>query len=200
MTCTANIHGTREAYKRHGCSCQLALRAVARYENERRLDAIQGRPRTLPNIGTLRRVQALRALGWSSRDLARRIGVHERNMSRWVHRTTISRRLHDAVCRVYDELADTTGPDTRARRHAERQGWLVPLWWDDDTIDDPTFDPLVEYADPLPPCREDRRANERAEVQRLTELGWTANQIAEHLGGSTRRIVRLRSEAMQAAS
>lgn len=142
--CTAARHGTAAAYRR-GCRCDLARRAIARYENERRLDAMHDRSRTLPNVGAVRRLHALRALGYSARDLASRIGVDERNIARWPHRTWISRAHHDAVCRVYTELAATPGPDERARRHAARRGWQPPLWWDDDALDIPGAVDDIQY-------------------------------------------------------
>jgi transcriptional regulator with XRE-family HTH domain len=191
--CTADRHGTLNAYRRACCRCPQARLLAARYENERTLDILRGQSRTLPNIGALRRVHALRALGWPTRELAERIGVHDRSISRWQHRSWISRELHDAICRVYDELADHPGPDERARRHAARQGWLQPLWWDADTIDDPDFDPLVAYKD-VESSSVAHRATETETVADLSAKGWSARRIAEHLGCSQRQVVRLRAE------
>jgi hypothetical protein len=53
-----------------------------------------------------------------------------------VHRGTAGQ-----VARVYDELAMTPGPSTRARDAAARRGWVPPLAWDDDEIDDPQARP-----------------------------------------------------------
>lgn len=104
--------------------------------------------------GTRRRLQALVALGWSQSKLGRRLGILPTNMTPLV---TGQRRFvvatADAVRDLYDELSMQLPPQddhrdriaaSRARNLARRNGWLPPLAWDDDLIDDPAHTPLLE--------------------------------------------------------
>lgn len=100
--------------------------------------------------GTVRRVQALVALGHTLSSVAREIGWTLPNLSRLVYTGSIPYaarvevRTAQAVFRVYDRLS-MVRPDGllagRARAHAAARGWLPPLAWDDDTIDDPCAAP-----------------------------------------------------------
>lgn len=120
--------------------CDECAQAEWRYRKRRKLDALRGRPRSVLAIGTLRRVQALNALGYASTQIAeeaglsiatlRSIGYHD---AQTIHRTTA-----DAVARAYERLCMTRpegGYAHRSRNMARRKGWLPPLAWDD--IDDP---------------------------------------------------------------
>lgn len=144
MTCTATRHGDRKAYDQVGCRCPQALADRAHYERLRGYDAQLGRPRRVDATGTRRRIQALCAAGWPMDEIGARIGVAGRDAvflltrRRWAYRSTAAR-----VAAVYEQLADTPGPSKRSSTLARSRGWLPPLWWDDDTIDDPTFLPPV---------------------------------------------------------
>lgn len=98
--------------------------------------------------GARRRLRALVAHGWSITLLADRMGMTASNFSRVVksddamHATTV-RKARD----LYDEIWDVSPPAhdarartnaLRARRMAERNGWLPALAWDDSEIDDPS--------------------------------------------------------------
>lgn len=82
----------------------------------------------VPRTGTVRRIQALMAIGYSHSDLASR-GVDSRNLlnqqGRWVTRTT-----HDHVAARYRELSRRPGPTPRAAREAAKRGYLGPAAWD----------------------------------------------------------------------
>lgn len=186
-------HGDARRY-RDGCRCPDCTWAISRYQKDRIADRTAGRPRTLSNVGALRRVQALRALGWPARVIADRIGVHERNLCRWPHRRWISRRLYERICAVYDELSMTTGPDVRARRHAERQGWPPPLAWDDETIDDPD-------ARPFGTSRSGRtHVGLREDELFLRTVGCSEHEIARRLGVSVAALERKRLRGQAVAS
>jgi hypothetical protein len=83
----------------------------------------------VPAIGVRRRIDALGALGWSYADIG---VVYTTARGRSVHAHT---RAH--VLAVYDRLSMTVGPSARARLLAHQKGFLPPLAWDDETIDDP---------------------------------------------------------------
>lgn len=87
----------------------------------------------VPVLGTRRRIRALMRMGWSPRDIAERLGEHERwvynrlNQSgQWCRKST-----HDRVAAVYRELSHKRGPSERTRRYAEKHGYEGPLAWDD---------------------------------------------------------------------
>lgn len=100
--------------------------------------------------GTRRRLQALVCMGWSQYELAGRLGYSAGNFGKVVHATRVTAATADAVAGLYDQLWDTPPPQTdtrgraavgRAKHRAQERGWLPPLAWDDDTIDDPTAAP-----------------------------------------------------------
>ncbi|MEN3123249.1 hypothetical protein [Janibacter sp. LM] len=108
------------------------------------LDLAPGR--IIDGTGTRRRLQALVAIGWSMGELARRLDIRPSNIGATIHghrevTVATATRARD----LYDELWDTPAPPsgrhgsvpTRARAYADRMGWVPPLAWDDETIDDP---------------------------------------------------------------
>jgi hypothetical protein len=107
--------------------------------------------------GTVRRIQALQAAGWTHAHLAARSGVRTSLVlsqpGRWV-----TAALAAKVAAAYDELAMTGGPSARTRSRAAAKGWPPPLAWDDDTIDDPAAEPAAAG-----PASARRRAAEVAE-------------------------------------
>lgn len=103
----------------------------------------------VPACGTRRRIQALLYLGWTHQEMRRRSGVRTAvtlaGKGEWVTVQT-----HVRIARLYDELWDVQGPSPITRRWARKRGYLPPMAWDDDTIDDPSawgdLGPLQEEA------------------------------------------------------
>jgi hypothetical protein len=103
-------------------------------------------------LGASRRLQSLVALGWSQSQIAQRLGMLPGNITALVHgRGKVTYRRHRAVVELYDELSMVLPPQndkwervaaSRARRYAKANGWLPPLAWDDDRLDDPTYRPV----------------------------------------------------------
>jgi transcriptional regulator with XRE-family HTH domain len=107
-------------------------------------------------VGVRRRLRALVAAGWSQRKLAERLGILPGNFTGTIRRARCTAATVRSVRALYDELALTRPPEdtwrdriaaSRARNYAAARGWQPPLWWDEDWIDDPSFDPL--FADEL---------------------------------------------------
>lgn len=105
---------------------------------------------TVDGTGTRRRLQALVAIGWSQNQLAALVGMQAGNFSRTLVSDRVRASTARAVRRLYAEIHDTPptptnrherGAATRARQAAAAAGWLSPGWWDDDTLDDPTYTP-----------------------------------------------------------
>lgn len=88
----------------------------------------------VPRVGTVRRVQALLAIGWTHQLIGEHSGVNTRvlltQQGRWVARST-----HDKVATAYRALAMRQGPSAVTRRRAARLGYLTPAVWDDIDID-----------------------------------------------------------------
>lgn len=99
------------------------------------------------STGSVRRIRALIAIGWSQAKLADRLGITPQNF--WLAagtRPMILLRTARAVRRLYDELSMQLPPEdtpaargaaSRARAYAAARRWSPPLDWDEDKIDDP---------------------------------------------------------------
>ena len=96
-----------------------------------------------PAHGTIRRIQALMALGHPAPRIAQATGdptatkitiYNALHADQWVTLTT-----RNLIIRAYEALSMTPGTSTWSRNHATKRGWAPPLAWDD--IDDPTERP-----------------------------------------------------------
>lgn len=152
----------------------------------------------IPAAGTRRRIQALAAIGHPLYVVAERAGLEYR------HASTIARgkqartsvRVARAVAAVYDDLWATPGPSARARAYAARRGWVSPLAWDDDVIDDPAAQPLLGEKDPS------RLVTIAEDADELERAGEGSGAIEAKLGVTWDRIQasrRARREAEAAA-
>jgi hypothetical protein len=144
-------HATYAGYSA-GCRDHCCREAARRYEATRNWHHHAGRPYRVPSIGAQRRLQALVAFGWAFSDLANHLGVRDTGLQKLATRPPELIRVTRAnrITQLYDELSMTLPPQrdrwekrraTIARNHAARKGWLPPLAWDDDRIDDPTYRP-----------------------------------------------------------
>lgn len=93
------------------------------------------------SIGSRRRLMALAALGYSWNDLGDRLGQSGNNLGYTVrHRKHVMRETHDKISALYEELSMIPAPVVHGVKvvqlRARRKGWVGPLAWDDDTIDD----------------------------------------------------------------
>ncbi|MFE0794699.1 hypothetical protein [Streptomyces mutabilis] len=95
--------------------------------------------------GTRRRIQALRAIGYSAKAIAKAAGSAEARMQLISSgaQPTVRHWLAEKINTVFVELHDTPAPAscsaTMTRNHAKAQGWAPPAAWDD--IDDPAAVP-----------------------------------------------------------
>lgn len=166
--------------------------------------------------GTRRRLQALAVLGWSNVKLARELGMTPSNFGAFTRRPEVLARHAVDVRGLYDRLstsqpAATSGYDRagieRVKAGARRRGWVGPLAWDDDAIDDPAARPDVgrwrdgeHVVDDVAVHRAMRgdldvrlRVAERAEVvRRLVALGLNDQEIERRTGISSRTALRVR--------
>jgi hypothetical protein len=129
---------THTCYNTHGCRCDECTHAKNTtrrdydWEDRRR----RGRDVWIPATGTMRRLQALAVIGWSTAEIAARMDSHYRPLQRiragervHVHMSTARR-----VAGVFEELCMHVRHDRAAkiaRNRAAAKGWLPPLAWDD---------------------------------------------------------------------
>ncbi|WP_143588470.1 hypothetical protein [Tersicoccus sp. Bi-70] len=104
--------------------------------------------------GTTRRLQSLACLGYSTEVLAARLGLAQRSKfgDLVFGRRGVTAGTERKVRVLYNELWCTPAPSenrwqeaavTRTRNAAAARGWLPPMAWDDDAIDDPEASPSV---------------------------------------------------------
>jgi transcriptional regulator with XRE-family HTH domain len=202
-------HGTRGAYLRDRCGCAECRAAHAAHQRAHRrrrgVHVWYGTSAWADATGTRRRLQALSAAGWSTSQLAERLGVTKSAIAQ-LRSTGQSRVLASTatdVAALYDACWWRTPPglyQARCERYAERRGWIGPWRWDGLDIDDPTAAPPPDVIDQLDPVALAQlldgrrvvlnRAERRAAVAELHRRGLTAAAIAERVGLSTRTIER----------
>jgi len=157
--------------------------------------------------GTWRRLQALVAIGWPQQELAKRLYQSSRGLQ--FRKTRVELRTAEKVKALYAELQDTSGYSARARNDAVRKGWLHPGWWDEETIDDPAYRPLLKDA---APSRHDvdeaavllaargttprplTIAERRELVRRLHGEGLNDQEIERRTGLNSKTALRIRTE------
>jgi hypothetical protein len=140
------MHGTKGSppgrkIRREAAAKLLAIRAVA--------DAIPAAS-VMPSAGTVRRLQALVAIGWPMSWLASRLGMKRSNLWALMRGTQVRAATAAAVRELYGELWGTPPAQGTPREQsvsrqavafAARRGWAPAMAWDDDAIDDPAATP-----------------------------------------------------------
>ena len=110
----------------------------------------------IDNLGSVRRLQALAAIGWSQHRLAQIFGMFPGNFGKVIHGERGGIRLSTAkqIEVFFDENWDKEPSAetrferagiTRAKREAAAKGWVTAAAWDD--IDDPTEEPKGDVVD-----------------------------------------------------
>lgn len=133
--------------------------------------------RGIDSTGTRRRVQALAWMGWPKSEVARRAGTTASTLQTLILPTRrISVALARRVAAVYDELCLTPGPSKISAGKARGLGFVSPMAWDDDTIDDPTSRPDLG----------EKTSRPQALAENADELivgqGYTPEHAADRLG------------------
>lgn len=137
--------------------------------------------------GTGRRLQALVALGWSVGQISAHTGLERQCLDAAIHGQGIVAATREAVREAYDRLWDQAPPESnqreriaasRARKRAAANGWVPPLAWDDESIDNPDAEPDLGES---PIRRGPRQRFHIEDVEFLVDHGMTREQIAHRL-------------------
>lgn len=127
----------------HYPTCQRAVAArLMRVQPQAILDR-PDRDGQVPKIGTVRRIQALLAIGWRHSDITAHMPGVRTGSAAALNQAgdRVSAATHRAVKAAYDDLSMRSGPSKKTRTLASRMGYAPPLAWDDETIDDPQAQP-----------------------------------------------------------
>ena len=153
-------HGTRRRHKHgpdehgnpgKGCGCTECREASNAYDRHRHRMIAYGRWEPHEDAaGTRRRVEALMWNGHSLTGLASALGWSRQVLRHKMRGRRVSPASAAAVRALYDDLWDQPPPQgtpyerravTTARGYARERGWVPPLAWDEDAIDDPAAVP-----------------------------------------------------------
>lgn len=165
--------------------------------------------------GTKRRLQALCAVGWTWVALADELGIFAANVNRITQHAKVTKRFAAEVAEMYDRVWADTPPCSdagraRARNRARKAGWVGPLDWDDETIDNPDARPAVtDYEVAVDAMAVElaldgfkpklNPAERHQAVARLHQLRWSDKKIAAWVGVSDQTVFRDRREIGLAA-
>ena len=190
--CEADRHGDHNAYRR-GCRCPEAREDRRLYY--KRWHEGRNKPGMLPAAGTIRRLQALSAIGWGPAQIAERLGMTTINVQqiRRGRNDTVTRQQHERIEAVYNELQGTAGPSLATRASAERAGWAPPLAWNDSAIDDPAAQPRGVGAAPT------TGRVDLGEVEHLASFGVSRQEIAQRMNVRLESIERAEMRAQARA-
>jgi len=138
----------------------------------------------LDATGTRRRIQALRAIGYSARALAEASTAGECVIERICNgqptvRGVVAAKIQDAYAKLSQTPAPAGRSATRAKSYAAAQGWEPPAAWDDDEIDDPAATPHLGQVLNF----HERAKLRREEIIHLAWCGQEPEQILERLDG-----------------
>lgn len=196
--------GTIAAYWRHRQAGEAAdeLCLKARREYQRKLRAESG-SRLVPAVGTIRRLEALIAIGWTNEALAAEMGLATKaSIAKLLRARKVSRQTVEVVALLFDRL-QCTPAQIKGRSQVERELIPPPLAWDQGALDNPSAKP-AEWRRPAHALnRAEDIARDAAEL--MGSFGESPEGAASRLGitlGSMQTAIRraaLRAERSESA-
>lgn len=141
-------------------------------------------------LGTIRRLRALSADGWSAAELARRLGkhkqfvVHLQNLDTTTEprvRLWVAAYVRDLYTDIAGQQPEENGVPAHyavaTRKRAAAKGWAPSAYWDDEEFDNHNFQPATSDGGVR------QRAAARAEdIGHLARFGIPTHEIASRLG------------------
>ncbi|GAA1768317.1 hypothetical protein [Nonomuraea bangladeshensis] len=103
----------------------------------------------IDSIGARRRLQALAVMGWTVKEVGRRVASRRgdtwTNITRVMNERYVTATLAHEISAVYEDLRTQAPPadvhTRRAKARAERRRWAPPAAWEGVDIDDPDAEP-----------------------------------------------------------
>jgi hypothetical protein len=175
-----------KVHQRRGKFCHRQIAARIRSVKPSDFDEAANRPAA----GTVRRVQALYAIGHGAKAIASVSGLPEQTISLLANGywKTVSGSIAQAIRAAYQQLAWRPGPSPKARTRAAKLGWHSPLDWCD--IDDPAAQPEQSG----PGLVSEVRRTKRAEVEHLLRGGESQAAVRNRTGASHSYIRQIAAE------
>ncbi|MGW0670604.1 hypothetical protein [Streptomyces sp. NPDC002746] len=90
------------------------------------------------DVGLLRRLQGLCALGWTLGHVAQAAGASVKPLNDLLVTGVGSPTARAAVLIAWSQLSHRPGPSSKASERATKKCWATPFAWDEETIDLPT--------------------------------------------------------------
>ncbi|WP_167198019.1 hypothetical protein [Brevibacterium pigmentatum] len=137
------------------------------------------------NLGSVRRLQALAAIGWSQHRLAREFDMFPGNFGKVIHGERGGIRVSTAkqIGEFFNENWSTPpvaatrfeqAGITRAKREAAAKGWVTAAAWDD--IDDPTEVPKADIGNEVTDSRAASTLEKLDRLELLARDGYGDNE------------------------
>lgn len=152
-------------------------------------------PALVPSLGARRRLHSLMALGWPVWQQAGHCKTTANTLESVSRYSRVRASTHRLTVQIYDRLAMQPGPSATTCQRALAAGYVPPLMWDDEDIDDPDGAPVIVTA---PPPETDPYIVD--EVERLTAAKLSASEIAIRLPITARTVERIRSRVRAGAA
>lgn len=157
---------------------------VARAYLNVRLNGITPAHATVDAVGTIRRGQALHAIGYPLYRIADGIPMAGNHLGRILDQQppTVRLTVANGMTALYEQLRWKPGPSRFAVFSARRREWHGPMAWDGN-IDDPSAQPDIDG--PYTPIEKNARDPfRRAEMEHLARAGASLDEIRRRTGAS----------------
>jgi hypothetical protein len=201
-------HGIKTTcYHQGGCRCDDCKTLQKARSAQRRKAIAYGRlERRVDATGTIRRIQALNALGWADRVIGSLCGYTAQDVYAVKDNVKVTPWMRDKIAAVYETLSmrvpENSRPVAQVRASAKRNGYVPPLAWNDIDADEApvetaTTDDIDEVAVTLA-CQGQKVKLTRPErnecIRRLHARRYTDQLIADTIHTDDRTVLRTRQQ------
>jgi len=187
-------HGTNAGYAAF-CRCQPCRDGHALYQMRRRKRRdVLGEKREAATLGSIRRIHALMAIGWTRQHIADAAGINERTIYTVERQAVMYASTAAAIEKAFEQLSGKQGPSAITRRIARSKSYPPPLAWLD--VDDPDEQPDAGWK----PVHARPAAELLAEWDHLRGLGVSAHHAARQLGVSVEAVEKAMERTKESAA
>lgn len=152
----------------------------------------------ITDIGLLRRLRGLCALGWTLRTIAQVGGVADKTLNEFLLTDASTPSTRAAVLIAWKKLEHRPGPSRVARQRALKKSWVTPFAWDEETIDLPNTQPCGARTAGRSDGWTAQQFREELDFLRWTGLNWTESLRRLGLGTQRARELLAKLEATNA--